>query len=359
MKLNVSVIADIHLGKKDDKRLWKELQEIFIPTINDDLDLLVIAGDLFDRVIKLNEVASNYAFKFIDQLVMLSKIHNFKIRIVKGTKGHDYNQLNNFQAYEVDDNFGIANEVCEEELFEGVNVLYIPEEYVEDPEEYYNEYFNNKYDLIFFHGMMDFVGCAAHLSENGKNSKTAPTFNSNKISKLATGPICGGHIHTGDTYKNKIFYTSSFSRFNFGEPEMKGFIMYTYDTVTKEYEVKRIENTLAPDYVTVKLADLEGDLEEKLEQIKTLREGYENVRIDISEQDKKGNENLVEAIKNLTDENVKLKVANSFEESYDARFDFVLKRTYPLDETIKRFISITKGKDLSSDIIKKIITKEE
>lgn len=358
MKLNVTVIADIHIGKKDDKRLWKELQEVFIPTINDDLDLLVISGDLFDRVIKLNEAASNYVFKFIDQLVILSKIHNFKIRIVKGTKSHDFNQLNNFQAYEVDDNFGIANEVCEEELFEGVNVLYIPEEYVENPEEYYKEYFNHKYDLIFFHGMMDFVGCSAHLSE-GKNSKTAPTFKSSQIAELAYGPIVGGHIHTGDTYKNKIFYTGSFSRFNFGEPEKKGFVNYTYDTVTKEYEVKHIENTLAPEYVTVKLQDLDGSLEEKLDKIKTLREGYENVRIDISEQDKKGNENLVEAIKNLTDENVKLKVSNSFEESYDSRFDFVLKRTYSLDETIKRFISITKGKDLSSEVIKKIITKED
>src|SRR5699024_6265551 len=100
-------------------------------------------------------------------------------------------------------------------------------------------------------------------------------------------PIVGGHIHTGDTYKNKIFYTGSFSRFNFGEPEKKGFVNYTYDTVTKEYEVKHIENTLAPEYVTVKLQDLDGSLEEKLDKIKTLREGYENVRIDISEQDKK------------------------------------------------------------------------
>lgn len=358
MKLNVKVIADIHLGKKDDKILWKELQEVFISTITDELDLLVIAGDLFDRVIKLNEITSNYVFKFIDQLVILSKIHNFKIRIVKGTRSHDFNQLNNFQAYEIDDSFGIANEVCDEELFEGVNVLYIPEEYIEDPEEYYKEYFSNKYDLIFFHGMMDFAGCSAHLSEN-KNAKTAPTFKSSMIAELSYGPVCGGHIHIGEDYKNKIFYTSSFSRFNFGEPEMKGFIDYTYDTITKDYEVMRIENTLAPEYVTVKLQDLDGNLEEKLDKIKTLREGYENVRIDINETDKKGNEGVIEAIKNLTDDNVKLKVANSFEESYDSRFDFVLKRTYPLDETIKKFINITKGKDLSNDIIKKIISKEE
>ena len=358
MKINVKVIGDIHLGKKDDKALWKELQEIFIPTITEDLDLLVIPGDLFDRVIKLNEITSQYAFRFMDQLTTLSKAYDFKIRILKGTRSHDYNQLDNFKNYETDESFGIANEACVEEIFPGIIALYIPEEYVEDADIYYEEFFKNKYDLVFFHGTMDFAGFAGHLASN-KTTKQAPTFSSKQIAALAYGPIVGAHIHIRDNYKMKIYYTGSFTRFNFGEPEEKGFIDYSYDSETHAYDVKYTDNTLAPDYMTVKLADLTGSLEEKLQKIELLKEEYTNLRIDVKEEDKKGNESMIEALKDLTDDNVKLKVANSFEEKYDAKFEFVLKKTLPLDKTIQKFIKLTKNKDITVDEINNILKPDQ
>ena len=358
-KINIAVISDIHFGKKDDKRLYEELQSEFIPHINEKLDLLVIAGDLFDRVVKLNEMTSIYVFKFIDQLVKLSKIYDFKIRIVKGTKTHDFNQLQNFKGYEDDgDRFGIAEEICEEEIFEGVNVLYVPEEYIENPEEYYKEYFNKKYDLIFFHGTMDFAGFSSHIKED-KSLKQAPNFKSNEIVKLVRGVAIGGHIHIKQSYDNKIYYTGSFSRFNFGEPESKGFYYISFDPKSKNIKLEFIKNTKAPEYVTIKLKDLEGTLEEKLKDIELLKEDYENIRIEVTEDEKNSNETVVEAIKNLTDDKVKLKVDNSFKETYDTRYDFILKKEFSLEETIKKYVQMTKNKNLDVQTIKKLITEKE
>lgn len=358
-KLHIIVISDIHFGRKDDKRLYEELQSEFIPHIDENLDLLVIAGDLFDRVVKLNEMASIYVFKFIDQLYKLSKIYNFKIRLLQGTKTHDFNQLQNFRGYEdEDDRFGIAEEVCEEEIFEGLDVLYIPEEYVEDADEYYKEFFNNKYDMIFFHGTMDFAGFAGHIKET-KNIKQAPNFKSDKIASLVRSIAIGGHIHIKQSYNNKIYYTGSFSRFNFGESESKGFYYLTYDPTTKNTAVKFIKNKLAPEYVTIKLSDVPGNLEEKIKNIELLKEDYENIRIEVSEEEKNSNETVVEAIKNLTDDNVKLKVDNSFKENYDTRYDFILKKELSLEETIKKYVQMTKNKNLDVQIIKKLITENE
>ena len=359
MKYNIKVISDIHFGCKDDKLLWNELQEKFFKTIDKNLDLLVVAGDLFHRVIKMNEPASQYVFSFIDQLDKYSKLYNFKIRILKGTKSHDFNQLENFKHYELNnDNFGIADKVCVEEVLDGMTVLYIPEEYVNNEEEYYKDYFNEKYDMIFFHGTMDFAAFSSHVVGN-KNSKQAPNFKSNQIANMVRGAAIGGHIHIKQNYNKKIYYTGSFSRYNFGEEEDKGFIDCIYDTENKKCEVSYVKNDLAPAYLTVKLSDLKGDLKTKLEKIEILKENIDNLRIDIEENDKKGNETIIEAIKELSNDNIKLKVSNSFEEKYDEKYTFILKKTLPLNETIQKFIEITKNKKISIERIDKILNTKD
>lgn len=356
--IRVKVISDIHFGCKDDKQLWVELQEEFIPTIDATLDLLVIAGDLFHRILKLNEPGSYYAFKLIDQLFELAEIYDFVIRIVKGTKSHDFNQLNNFKTYEKSDRFGIAETITIEELF-GISILYIPEEYVENPEEYYTDYFNSKYDLVFFHGTMDFAGFTSHLKSTNAKAKMAPTFKSSQIADLAYGPIVGGHIHIPMNYKEKIFYTGSFSRFNFGEPEDKGFVDYVYYPDKKDFSINYVKNNMAPEFVTVKLSDLNGNLEEKIQKIEMLKEEYHNLRIDVSEKEKNENQGVVDAIKRLTDEKVKIKVANSFEEQYDSKYDFILNKKFPLNQTIQKFIKMTKGKDIDLSNIDLALKKED
>lgn len=362
MKLKVCVISDIHLGRGNSNDILNELYEKFIPVLNEDLDLLVIAGDYFDRVLRLNENASKIAFQLMDNIVSLSKTYNFKIRIIKGTKSHDFNQLDHFKKYDTGkDDFAIIENVVVEEFNlpnneENINILYLPEEYV-DSLDYYNDYFNVdfKYDLAFFHGTMDFAGYTKFID----NKSGAPTFNSKQLSNLVYGPIVGGHIHIADS-SNNVYYTGSFSRTRFGEEQDKGFIVYEYDTNLKTYDLKFIKNDLAPTYVTVNLEDVYdkvggSNLDEAINNINMLFEEYDHVRLNVD--NKKGNENIINAFKEAS--NAVVEVKNDFVESYDSTYDFILNRELPLNETIKKYVKLTVDKDLSIDTINKIIKPEE
>lgn len=352
--LNILVIADIHFGNKSDRELYESLQEKFISKIDETTDAVIIAGDLFDRILKLNESACLYAFNFIENILKLSKIYNFKVRIIKGTKSHDFNQLNNFKKYESEYDFKIIEVVSEEELFDSHMVLYIPEEYIENENIYYEKYFNKTYNSIFFHGTMNFASYSSHVKIN-KEGKNAPNFSSEKIANLAKGAVVGGHIHIKQNYMNKIFYTGSFYRTKFGESEDKAFIQYLYNTEDDTFKINYIINDLAPEYVTINFKDLEGTLEEKIKLVEELKEEYENIRIDIDEEDVKSNNIILENLNKLTDETVKVKVTNNFKEEYDDKYDFILKKELPLNETIKKFGELMFNKDLKIETINKFL----
>ena len=62
------VIADIHIGKKDARRLEKELEEYFfgkLKEMDDEINIVFIAGDMFDRILKLNESAGVLAIEML------------------------------------------------------------------------------------------------------------------------------------------------------------------------------------------------------------------------------------------------------------------------------------------------------
>lgn len=355
--LNIIVISDIHFGDKLDRELYDALQERFFPAINETTDAVIIAGDLFHKILKLNESSCLYAFNFIESLIKLSTIYNFKIRIIKGTKSHDFNQLNNFKKYENQYDFKIIETVTEEELFKNHKVLYIPEEYIENEKDYYKDYFNKTYNSIFFHGTMNFAAYSSHVKIN-KEGKNAPNFSSEKIAKLAIGGIIGGHIHIKQNYMNKIFYTGSFWRTKFGESEDKAFIQYLYNTKNDTFKINYIINDLAPEYITINFKDIEGTLEEKIKLIEELKNEYENIRIDVDEEDTKGNNIILENLNILTDENIKIKVNNNFKEEYDNKYDFILNKELPLNETIKKFSQLMFNKDLKIETINKFLNEE-
>jgi hypothetical protein len=289
--------------------------------------------------------------------------YDFVIRILKGTKTHDFNQLNNFKSLETKHypRFRVINTVEEEEIFPDVFFLYLPEEYMDNPEEYYKSYFEleegTKYDMIFFHGTFDFVGYIPNI-ESERHIKNAPTFKAEQIADLVYGKAIGGHIHTRHIYKDKIEYTSSFSRFCFGEDKPKGFVEVFYNQETLGCSSRFIENEDAPAYITVNMEDLEGSLEEKLVIISQLKEDYENIRImakDLTDED-------VSAMKSLIskDEDVKLDIKRKdIEDTVEEEFMFIINREYDLPTTIQKYAKIMWNKDISTAVINKAITEEK
>ena len=285
---NVAVIADIHFGAIRPEQLYTELKESFLDFIKDKyLDMIVIAGDFFNSIISLNSQSALKAFKFMRELVEICEKNEIKyVRIIEGTLSHDNLQILNFQNYESNKkvDFKVITTVREESLSNGLNILYFPEEYMEDPISYYKDYIckpSKYYDFIFGHGMFKETSFVKDDSESMISK--APIWDSKFLSSICRGPIFFGHIHTSQIIRKHIYYTGSFSRWVYGQEEDKGFYIFTYHMETGKYLTEFIVNKLARRFDTTKVF-LEKALEtqtidELIKRLKLFK--VDNLRIQV------------------------------------------------------------------------------
>lgn len=250
----LAVISDIHFGAMKSEDLYNELDKGFLKCLKSlkVLDAVVITGDLFDNKISLNSQHAKYAFMFLKKLIDICVEKNAVCRIVKGTDFHDNKQLDALKfLYNSNIDIKVFDHVDSEELFPNVNVLYVPEEYVTDKDEYYKEHLNKKYDMIFGHGMVNEVAFVASKQESEVTMSRAPIFKSEELLNACRGPVFFGHIHKPQCIKERLYYVGSFSRWCFGETEPKGFMIVGYTPDTGKYNIEFIENKLAPSYDTM------------------------------------------------------------------------------------------------------------
>lgn len=349
-KLVTATIADIHIGKKSAERLRKELEEGFLKYIEDEkdnLDLVTIAGDYFDRIIRFNEPAGVLALDTLDRIIETAKNGHFLVRIIQGTKSHDNNQLDVFNSYEetYPDILKIITKVTKETInLKGheLKVLYLPEEYPTDPDSYYQDYFSDHYDLIYGHGMTDIVGFSfSDWKDEGENiSFGTPVHNTDKLLDLSSGPVMFGHIHNKKSYKDKFYYTGSYSRYAFDSQEPKGWLVAEINPDdTSDYTVEFKENKLAPTYGIIEVDTL--PLEEGtdlLELLKTMSSMYDYSKI-ISSDD-----NKLKIIRQLSEgsNDIKVQTAKKIEtERVDEKFNFILENKLSTAETVKRYLEVT------------------
>lgn len=374
-QINSIHISDIHFGKKDDERLYNELnknfldylQELFTSIKYKDYEFIFIQGDLFDRVIKMNEKTSVLIFNFIEKLCKICDYKNnhqktIQIRLIKGTKSHDYNQLKTLELFENQYNFfKIIYTYSDEEYFingKTINILYIPEEYPEDINSFYefDKIEDNEYDYIIGHGMIDIVRFNSE-DQKEETMRHGPIFNSKELSRICKGPICFGHIHDYQEWKDKIFYTGSFSRFSFADQKDKGFLEFTYNLDDNTFNTVLCENELAPTYKVLDFSDFdENSSEEKINIINDYKSKYDFIKVkSINNQDN------VDVLKEILsdNENIKIEVKKDIEENeIDERFKFILNREFDLKNTIQKYIEITQEKTIPLNLINEIISNE-
>lgn len=275
MKVNSLFLGDVHFGISNTPHLYEELTAI-IPKIlvERNIHIMLIVGDYFDR--ELVGSHKYYATRFFAEIASICDKHKIALRMIKGTKSHDYNQLTGFfgstNTLLPNLDFKIINTVEDEEIL-GLKVLYIPEEELLNQTEYYAPFKEKKYNIIAGHGTWDFVDKASFLLGNNDLDKMASPVHLTKEWNpvLEKGFSVFGHIHNGNSYKNKYFYTRSFSRWVHGQQEEKGFLVSETDNETFEYKVEFIENTLAPKYDTMSFEEVMGSINFKDQSILDVR----------------------------------------------------------------------------------------
>lgn len=374
MLFKLLVIGDIHFGYYPAELLYKEFK-LVINNITKDIDVVFIAGDYFDTKLSLSSKHSIYAIKTFCDILDKCEQTNTKLRMIRGTASHDpENQLVNLSSIakssKVD--FKLYLTVGEEELFPDFNVLYVPEEYMENKDEYYKEFFNKKYQCIIGHGMFEETN---YVTNKTLNMKKYPVFNSAFIEKICDGPIIFGHIHKSQKIRNRIMYTGSFTRSRYGEEEDKGFIISTYETENNSTNFKFIVNDKATKFDTVSILDTSEIfsllLNEQIQFIKEMISTYKKDKLRIKINIPKNYDNTKVFIDSVTTvfgnmENVDIVIMDNTKEETKQKtkeivdklmlkYNFIFDKSISYEEKIQQFIYNKKGEKIDLENIRKII----
>lgn len=374
MLYKLLVIGDIHFGYYPAELLYKEFK-LVINNITKDIDVVFIAGDYFDTKLSLSSKHSIYAIKTFCDILDKCEQTNTKLRMIRGTASHDpENQLVNLSSIakssKVD--FKLYLTVGEEELFPDFNVLYVPEEYMENKDDYYKEFFNKKYQCIIGHGMFEETN---YVTNKTLNMKKYPVFNSAFIEKICDGPIIFGHIHKSQKIRNRIMYTGSFTRSRYGEEEDKGFIISTYETENNSTDFKFIVNDKATKFDTVSILDTSEIfsllLNEQIQFIKEMISTYKKDKLRIKINIPKTYDNTKVFIDSVTTvfgnmENVDIVIMDNTKEETKQKtkeivdklmlkYNFIFDKSISYEEKIQQFIYNKKGEKIDLENIRKII----
>ena len=380
MKYKGVVIADVHHGVMDAKKLENEL-ELFLKHIKEmnKLDFIIICGDYFDRKLYLNDKSSESSIRVMDRIVSIAKYKEAKIRVIFGTKSHESDQYIIFSKYESDPDidYKIIYTAQEEELFPNVNVLYLPEEYMIDKKEFYLELMNplKSYNYIFGHGVIQEVMTMIKKHSTNKSKRlSVPVFTTADFKECCEGEVYFGHYHINSNIDDSIFYVGSYSRWIFGEEEDKGFYELSYDTIEKKYKHKFIINYLAEKYHTIyygyndKVFKSEKTLIDELNKVDDMLENkvFDRIRFMFNiPEDYPNPEFVINLLKERYkfDKNVKLEITNGYidkkrklnkEEVKNNlnKYETIFDRSQKIENKVSWFIKLKYDKDISSDITK-------
>lgn len=383
------LLADIHIKAQDYQQTYKEYK--FLEKYLEDkrYDYCIILGDFFDRKIYSYEDYIQLAYMYMALIIK----HSEKIRIVYGTKSHENDQYEIFNFLEdhimyklIPDckkiDFKVIKTVQSEELFPDLNVLYLPEEYVLDKHEYYQEYFSKEkeYDYVFGHGVIQEVmtNATRHIDkkiDNIKVRKKPAVFTTSELKNICKGQVYFGHYHIHTNISDKVFYVGSFCRFCHGEEEPKGFYEIKNN---KKYSNKFIENTDAKKYITIKYGykdEIFSNEEKLLEVINNIPKKKELTKIDelrvifnIPENYEKS-----EFLINLLNEkfkffeDIKIEIVNGYVElkkqankeqikEVFEKYDIIFDKNETDENKLSYFIKEKNGKDIPAVTVKKYLT---
>lgn len=276
--LNAAFISDIHLGAQNTQthHIIRNLDKMFPNNeITAQLDVIYIAGDVFDRDLMLTDPQVIDIQLWIFRFLRMCKQHDIQVRVLKGTPSHDWNQCLFFEHCNTEGKIGcdlVYHAKLDIEFQErlGINVLYIPDEWQptteqtwEDVQEKLMEKQLTQVDLVIMHGMFGFqLPEIDHLDKHSEERYLG-------ITRLAI--VCG-HVHQANSF-DRIYIPGSPDRLCHGDEGDKSHLRIRFykepgtQTFTADNrEVTRVKNENAKVYQTV---DCEGlSMEDSLERLR-------------------------------------------------------------------------------------------
>lgn len=227
--LKYLVASDIHIGHKNTPttHIVKNLIRYICTEDNKDLDVIFIAGDMFDRLLDLNTESVHGCLHFFNTIIRYCFNNNIKLRVLEGTPSHDWQQSRTL--VKIND---LKNNKCDLKYFTvldieymedlKLHVLYVPDEWASDHSTLekeiaakLHEHNITKVDIAILHGQFEYQVL-------GKPYKGF-FFREDYFLNLVKGYIHVGHYHTHSVY-DRIVAQGSFDRLVHGEEGDKGYV---------------------------------------------------------------------------------------------------------------------------------------
>ena len=380
MRYNIVSIADIHWGAMDPDEMYNNLQ-YFLDFIKmrGDIDLVVICGDYFDYRLTLNSKAALKALRWFDELYNTCINSGVKrLRMIRGTKEHDNDQLEAIHPRETGKFFKKFYVTTTEETLPDLNCIYCPDETLNlhEYEKLYMDQMMSIHDIGFFHGNFDIKLPKLVINQNLESEIPSIIYFKDYWSKFINGPMIAGHWHVF-TDSDPLIYIGSYDRWIFGEEEDKGFLFTQYNTEDHSYYWKHIVNPFAKKYESIIIdnslcispddfANLHNDIIDlkKSDPEMKIRVVYQ-ITIDNEESLVNFNEfkNVISSMKNIkidvkdfvkkrNKEKQKERVAIS-----SGRYSYILNNPYDIKQNIHEFLLRERNIDIPVEIIDSIIGK--
>jgi len=272
-KVKMLDLSDIHLGhnKTTTEEIVDHLYQFFqkYDKVLYDIDILMISGDIFDRLLPNNSKEYQLAVEWLSNVAKYCKTNNIKLRILEGTPSHDFKQLKTFNTVltklNIEVDFKYFDKIHIEYMEDlGIHILYIPDEINETAEETWEEVQSllhslelTQVDFTIIHGQFHY-----HLP-----MFTSPVSHreSDYLSITKHYVVCG-HIHNHSAY-DRILTPGSFDRLTHNEEEKKGGLLIYVNGAVREYLF--LENTLAKVYKTLHYQNI--TIEELMKDIRSLK----------------------------------------------------------------------------------------
>lgn len=309
MEIKYLVMSDLHLGHKVNKieNMVNNFYSFFKTYHNviKDIDILFIAGDIFDNYIPSYTITYTKITNLLIWLVNWCEEHDVMLRILEGTPSHDWKQISVLTT--------IMEEFPQLKKFNykyhsvptieyikkyDINILYVPdqvkpkgEDVLKDVKKLFKQHNLKEVDIAIMHGQFHYQFPRIKLDSS---------HDEQEYLNMVKHYIHIGHIHTHSSY-DRIIAQGSFDRIAHGEEENKGCVVANIDTTNRDNdEWMFLVNDKAMRFITLNLNKLE-DKEALNIVVKNINilPAHSNIRLHI-QKERKGLFNT-EVISNLLD----------------------------------------------------------
>lgn len=227
--LSVAAFSDIHLhhSKTPTTFILENLYQAFPDTPETgELDIIWLAGDLFDGLMSLPDPNVVEIRMWINWFLRMCKKRDIVLRVLEGTPSHDWKQSRLFTSIneiaEIGADVAYAETLSIEYIEKfGINVLYVPDEWEPEPDDTWKQVQQllsahrlDKVDFSIMHGAFSFQ-LPSHVQ--------VPTHVPERYLDITRHYIFIGHIHRHSIFE-RIIAPGSFDRISHGEEEPKGHV---------------------------------------------------------------------------------------------------------------------------------------